>query len=61
MGQLRNSESPKQFWMYVVATIILAVITLGIWDLWTHKEQARKRNFCTLKRVTPHEAKEDVE
>ncbi|KAJ5510937.1 hypothetical protein N7453_003040 [Penicillium expansum] len=60
-GTTEEFRVSKQLWIYVVATIILAIITLGIWYLWTHKEQVRRRNFRLLKRVTPHEAKGDFE
>ncbi|KAJ6132704.1 hypothetical protein N7471_007919 [Penicillium samsonianum] len=51
----------KEFWIYIVATIILAIITISIWYLWTHKEQVRRRNFHFLKRGIPQEAEEDAE
>jgi uncharacterized membrane protein len=42
-GTTEEFRISKQFWIYVVATIILAIITVSVY-LWTHKEQVRRRN-----------------
>ncbi|KZN86780.1 hypothetical protein EN45_053290 [Penicillium chrysogenum] len=42
-GTTEEFRISKQFWIYVVATIILAIITVSVY-LWTHKKQVRRRN-----------------
>ncbi|KAJ6178292.1 hypothetical protein N7519_008753 [Penicillium mononematosum] len=42
-GTTEEFRISKQFWIYVVATIILAIITVSVY-LWTRKEQVRRRN-----------------
>lgn len=60
-GTTDEFKTSKEFWIYIVATIILAIITISIWYLWTHKEQVRRRNFHFLKRGIPQEAEEDAD
>lgn len=50
-----------KFWIFVVATIILAVITLSGWFLWTHKEEAMRRRFLRPKQDTSQGAEQDIE
>jgi hypothetical protein len=38
-GTTEELRISKQFWIFIVATIILAVITTGMWYTWTRKEQ----------------------
>ncbi|KAJ5372064.1 hypothetical protein N7517_004070 [Penicillium concentricum] len=49
-GTTEELRISRQFWIFVVATIILAVITISTWYLWTHKEQVRRRKFGLLRR-----------
>ncbi|KAJ5854641.1 hypothetical protein N7534_007184 [Penicillium rubens] len=49
----------KQFWIYVVATIILAIITVSVY-LWTHKKQVRRRNSHPVN-GTPQDTEEDAD
>ncbi|KAJ5149415.1 hypothetical protein N7448_000993 [Penicillium atrosanguineum] len=51
----------KQFWIFVVATIILAIVTLGGWYIWTHKEEVMRRKFRLHKHDEPQGAEQDVE
>lgn len=51
----------KQFWIFVVATLILAIITLGGWFLWTHQEEVLRRKFLRPKQDTIQSAEQDIE
>lgn len=42
-GTTEELRISKQFWIFVVATIILAAITITIWYLWTHKERITRQ------------------
>ncbi|OQE34542.1 hypothetical protein PENCOP_c017G05383 [Penicillium coprophilum] len=55
-GTTEELKVSKQFWIFFVATIILAIITISTWYLWTHKEQVRRRKFRLLKREPPQDA-----
>jgi hypothetical protein len=57
-GELKIS---KQFWIFVIATIILAIITLGGWFVWTHQEGVLRRKFLRPKQDTPEGAEQDIE
>ncbi|CAG8403755.1 unnamed protein product [Penicillium salamii] len=56
-GTTEELRISKQFWIFVVATIILAVITITIWYLWTHKERITRRKSHEQK----DEASQDTE
>ncbi|CAG8908811.1 unnamed protein product [Penicillium egyptiacum] len=58
-GATEEFRISKQFWIYVVATIILAVITVSVY-LWTHKEQVRSRHSHPMKGI-PQGSEEDAE
>ncbi|CAI7571700.1 unnamed protein product [Penicillium manginii] len=51
----------KQFWIFVVATIILAIITLGGWYVWTHQEVVLRRKSLRPGQDTPQGAEQDIE
>ncbi|KAJ5816967.1 hypothetical protein N7447_009200 [Penicillium robsamsonii] len=55
-GTTEELKISRQFWIFVVATIILAIITISTWYLWTHKEQVRRRKFRLLKRWPAQDA-----
>lgn len=57
-GELKISI---QFWIFVVATIILAIITLSGWFLWTHQEEVVRRRFLRAEQNTPKGAELDIE
>ncbi|CAI7590542.1 unnamed protein product [Penicillium bialowiezense] len=42
-GTTEELRISKQFWIFIVATIILAIITISIWYVWTHKERITRR------------------
>ncbi|KAJ5886291.1 uncharacterized protein N7473_008965 [Penicillium subrubescens] len=41
-GTTENFTISRQFWIFVVATAILAIITVGCWFIWTHKERLKR-------------------
>ncbi|KAJ5689548.1 hypothetical protein N7462_003940 [Penicillium macrosclerotiorum] len=41
-GTTEEFTISKQFWIFIVATIVLAILTVGLWYIWTHKEQKRR-------------------
>jgi hypothetical protein len=56
-GTTEELKISKQFWIFFVATLILAMITLGIWYLWTHKEQITRREFRQKKQEMVQECR----
>ncbi|KAJ6030303.1 hypothetical protein N7460_010569 [Penicillium canescens] len=59
-GTTEELRISKQFWIFVVATIILAIITISMWYLWTRKEQITRRKSRLLGLETPQDAEEDA-
>jgi hypothetical protein len=59
-GTTEELRISKQFWIFVVATIILAIITISMWYLWTQKERITRRKSRLLRLDTPQDAEEDT-
>lgn len=51
----------NKFWIFIVATLILAVITLSGWFLWSHKEGMTRRRFICPKQGAPRATEQDPE
>lgn len=51
----------NQFWIFIVATIILAVITLSGWFIWTHKEEVMRRKSRLPSQDPPQGSEQDIE
>lgn len=60
-GTTEGFTISTQFWIFVVATIILAIITLGGWYIWTHKEEVMRRKSRFSKEDMPKGAEKDIE
>lgn len=58
-GTTEELRISKQFWIFVVATIILAAITITIWYLWTHKERITRRKSHEQKDEAPQDTEKD--
>jgi uncharacterized membrane protein len=59
-GTTEELRISKQFWIFVVATIILAIITISMWYLWTQKERITRRKSRLLRLETAQDAGEDT-
>ena len=42
-GTIEGFRISNQFWISIVASIILANVTLGGWYIWTYKEEVMRR------------------
>lgn len=51
----------NKFWIFIVATLILAVITLSGWFVWAHKEGMMRRRFIYPKQDAPRATGQDIE
>lgn len=51
----------RQFWIFVVATIILAIITLSGWFILTHKEEKLRQKSRLSSQDTPQGTEQDIE
>ncbi|CAI7636534.1 unnamed protein product [Penicillium glandicola] len=60
-GTTEEFKVSHQFWIYVVTTIIVTIITAAIWYLLTHKEQVRRRSSRLMKSWAPQDAEKDAE
>lgn len=60
-GTTDEFKVSKHFWIFIVATVLLALVTLGLWYAWSHKERIRRSRPRLSPRLSRHMGRKEID